>query len=395
VSDTVERMMRPQGLFRNVQLTPGDWEQPQTPAPAPYPQGGQYPQTGGFQQPGPGQYPATGGFQPGGQYPQGGQYPAPTGGFPQAGPPPAWPGAALAPGAAVPPGATLPPGGYPGPYGNGQQPGPPPPGVQYPGGQYQNGPYGPGVQYAPDGTPHGTQYGPDGMPLSPQYGPDGLPAGDGGHGGPGLVGRLRSRMPKGPLIPVVVAAAVVVIVVAALMLATSGGSPSLAPGGGASTASPGASSSASAALNQQQAASALAGLLSQSGTDHSDVNAAVSNVEACKGLTTDAKTFNRAATNRRALLTKLARLPGRTALPAAMLSNLTGAWQASATVDADLAKWAADGAGKCKKNNLKDPNYTATLPFDSKATNDKTAFVKQWNSLAHKYGFPSYSPSQI
>ena len=60
-----------------------------------------------------------------------------------------------------------------------------------------------------------------------------------------------------------------------------------------------------------------------------------------------------------------------------MLADLTGAWQASATVDADLAKWASDGVGHCKKNNTKDPNYTATLPFDSKATNDKTAFVRR------------------
>ena len=65
------------------------------------------------------------------------------------------------------------------------------------------------------------------------------------------------------------------------------------------------------------------------------------------------------------------------------------------SLNSDLAKWAADGVGHCKKNNLKDPHYTATLPFDSKATNDKAAFVKEWNSLAKKYGLPSYSSSQI
>ena len=51
-------------------------------------------------------------------------------------------------------------------------------------------------------------------------------------------------------------------------------------------------------------------LLAQSGTDHSDVNAAGTNVEGCKGLTADAQTFNKAATNRRTLLSKLAQLPG-------------------------------------------------------------------------------------
>jgi hypothetical protein len=148
-------------------------------------------------------------------------------------------------------------------------------------------------------------------------------------------------------------------------------------------------------MTQQQAASALSGLLSQSGTDHSDVNAAVTSVTECKGLAADARTLNKAAANRRTLLAKLSQLPGRSALPPAMLADLTGAWQASATVDSDLAKWASDGVGHCKKNNTKDPNYTATLPFDSKATNDKTAFARAWNGLAKKYGLPAYSPSQI
>ena len=48
-------------------------------------------------------------------------------------------------------------------------------------------------------------------------------------------------------------------------------------------------------MTQQQAASALSGLLSQSGTDHADVNAAVTSVEECKGLAADAKTFSKAA----------------------------------------------------------------------------------------------------
>ena len=105
------------------------------------------------------------------------------------------------------------------------------------------------------------------------------------------------------------------------------------------------------ALTQQQAATALSGLLSQSGTDHSDVNAAVTNVESCgKSLTARTRrSFNKAAANRRTLLTKLAQLPGRSALPAAMISDLTTAWQASATVDADLAKWATAEAGHCRR----------------------------------------------
>jgi hypothetical protein len=78
-----------------------------------------------------------------------------------------------------------------------------------------------------------------------------------------------------------------------------------------------------------------------------------------------------------------------------MVSDLTTGWQASATVDADLARWATTEAGHCKKNDFKNPAYAASLPYDSKATNGKTAFVKQWNGLARKYGLAVYQPSQI
>ena len=275
-------------------------------------------------------------------------------------------------GATAPPGGQAPPGypaggqygGYQGPYGNGQ----------YPGGQY-------GQEQFPPG-----QYGPGG-----QYGPDGTPTGGGG--GKGLLGKLPF---KRPLIPVAVAAGIAVVVIAALTLSSHGGSTGAAGSGATAGGTPTASTSTgTTALTQRQAATSLAGLLSQSGTDHADVNAAVGNVEGCKGLTADAQTFNKAATNRRTLLTKLAQLPGRSALPAAMISNLTNGWQASATVDADLAQWATSEAGHCKKDDTKNPNYAASLPFDSKATNGKTAFVGQWNSLARKYGLSVYQPSQI
>jgi hypothetical protein len=353
-------MLRPQGLFQNRLPAPVEWQQPYPPAPGGYPPGGQYPQ-GNPYQPG-------GSYPPGGQYPaDGGQYPA-TGSFQQAAPPQPWPqgqtGAMPAAGPGAPPG--YPAGGqygYQGPYGNGQ----------YPGGQYGQEQFPPG-QFAPG------QYGPDGMPP--------------GGGGKGLLGKLPF---KRPLVPVAVVAGVAVAVVVAVTLSSQGGSPGTAGSSGTAAAgTPTASSSTgTTALTQQQAATALAGLLSQSGTDHSDVNAAVSNVEGCKGLTADAQTFTKAAANRTTLLTKLAQLPGRSALPAAMISNLTAGWQASATVDTDLAKWAASEAGHCKKNDTKNPNYAASLPFDSKATNGKTSFVGQWNGLARKYGLSVYQPSQI
>jgi len=361
LSDTLEQMLRPQGLFQNRLPAPAEWQQPYPPAPGGYPPGGQYPQGNPY--------------QPGGPYPPAGQYPA-TGAFQQAGPPQPWPqaptGAIPAAGATAAAPGQAPPaypaggqyGGYQGPYGNGQYPG-----GQYGQEQFPPGQYGPGGQYAPDGMP---------------------PAGGGGHG-------LRGKLPfKRPLIPVAVAAGIAIVVVAALTLSSHGGSSSTTGNGATAGGTPSASSSTgTTALTQQQAATSLAGLLSQSGTDHSDVNAAVTNVEGCKGLAADAQEFSKAATNRSTLLSKLAQLPGRSALPATMISNLTTGWQASATVDADLAKWASSEAGHCKKNDFKNPNYAASLPFDSKATNGKTAFVGQWNGLARKYGLAVYQPSQI
>lgn len=341
-------MLRPQGLFQNRMPAPAEWQPPHPPAPGSYPPGRQYPQGNPYQQ--------------GGAYPQPGQYPA-TGASQQAAPP--WPQGPTGVLPAVPGGPTQP--GYPG--------------GQYPqGGAYQ-GPYGNG-QYP------GGQYGQD------QFPPGQFPPGQFPQGG----NRLLDRLPGNRrLIPVAVAAGIAIVVVVALVLSSKGGSsPGSASGGTAANGSPTASSSAGATtLTQRQAATALAGLLAQSGTDHSDVNAAVTNVQGCKSLTADAQTFGRAAANRGTLLSKLARLPGRSALPSAMLTDLTNGWQASATVDADLGKWAAAEVGHCKKNDLKNANYVASLPYDSQATNGKTEFVRLWNGLARKQGLAVYQPSQI
>ena len=48
-------------------------------------------------------------------------------------------------------------------------------------------------------------------------------------------------------------------------------------------------------------------------SNRADVNAAVTNVEGCKGLTADAQTFNKAATNRRTRASSLR--PGRASTP--------------------------------------------------------------------------------
>jgi hypothetical protein len=374
VPGTVEQMLRPQGLFQDRMPPPAGWQQGATPAAGAYPPGGPSPQGTAY--------------LPGSPYPSplAGQFPA-AGGFQQTAPPPPWPqvtpagvipatGApALPPGpgqSGYPAGGQYPQGGsYQGPYGNGQSPGAQSGQEQFPPGQFGPGQFGPGARYGSGGTPAG-----------------------GGAGGNGPRGKLPFNR---PLVPVAVAAGIVVVVVAALALSAHRGSSSGTAGNGTTAGAAPAAPAATGTtpMTQQQAATALAGLLTQSGTDHADVNAAVSDVESCKGLTADAQTFSKAAANRSTLLSRLAQLPGRPELPAAMISDLANGWQASATVDADLAKWATAEAGHCKDNNLKNPAYTASLPYDSKATSGKTAFVRQWNGLARKYGLLVYQPSQI
>jgi hypothetical protein len=140
---------------------------------------------------------------------------------------------------------------------------------------------------------------------------------------------------------------------------------------------------------EKAAATRLSALLSQSGADHSGVVAAVGNVDACgKDLAKDARIFTKSAANRRALLAKLAQLPGRSALPAAMLADLARGWQASAQVDTDLAKWATAAARHCHKGNQNDPNLAASNGPDRTASEGKAAFATAWNRLARRYGLP-------
>jgi hypothetical protein len=384
-------MLRPQGLFQNPLPAPAGWQQPAPPAPGAYPPppGAQYPQAPGAQ------YPQASPYQQGeSPYPPpppGNQYP-PTGAFQQAAPPQPWgpaptgvlpPAAPGQPGAGYPPAGQYPQGGaYQGPYGGGPFPGGQYGQGQFPGGQDGQGQF-PGGPFRPD-----IQFGPD-----IQSGPDGVPPGGGETGGPGLFGRFPLKRPTGKLVPVAAAVGAAVVIVAALTLSSQGASN--APGGDtAAVATPGVTSSG--ALTQKRAATTLSGLLSQSGGDRADVGAAVVNVEACgKNLARDVQVFNKAAANRHTLLAKLGQLPGRSALPAAMITDLTGGWQASATVDTDLAEWAQGQVGHCRKGNTKNPHYTASIPFDSKATNDKTAFVRLWNPIAKKDGLPARRAADI
>jgi hypothetical protein len=421
----------------NPGLPPGggapQWGQTPTPPP------------GGPSAPNPGQYPgAAGQYPPGAPYqtgalaPTGGPTPPP--GYPAGGPPTTidrfpgpgqygpggqFTGGQAGPGTYAQPAlpqngqGQVPPGQYgagqygqtthaQGQYGGGQfGPGQVAPG-QYGADQYgatqvvqpyRDGQYGPGAvpggPYGPGGP--GGQYGMPGQ-YGPgdQFGPDGSPA----DGQKPLLTFGKITLPRSRLVLAIAGAALVAIVVIVAVVSLSGspgtssGTPTAAGGGATPTAT---SSATGQSLTERQAAAQLAGLLKQSGSDHAAVTDAVVNVEKCgKNLGADAQTFSTSAANRETLLTKLADLPGRSSLPSAMVSDLSGAWQASASVDTDLAKWATHAAtAGCHGGDLNYSSYKASINDDTPATNDKQAFVSAWNPLARQDGLPTYQAAQL
>jgi hypothetical protein len=168
----------------------------------------------------------------------------------------------------------------------------------------------------------------------------------------------------------------------------------------AATAAPSASSaraSSSAPISAQQAATNLAGLLGQSVSDRSSIQAAVNVVNSCgPALDQQPQIFQSDAASRQRLLSELAGLSGRSALPATMIQALTSAWQASAAADKDLGQWAADEVAKgCLQNDQSDPSFKAATGPDDQATTEKEAFVSQWNSIASQYGLETYQWGQL
>ena len=246
------------------------------------------------------------------------------------------------------------------------------------------------IPAAATGTAQFAQTWVDDVGFSPRWEPTPADA-----AGPPAGTRERSRRLLAVGLFALVAA---VIVVPALLIAHSfhsitGGAAAAAkptakqPGGGSTAAAP----------TQRAAAAGLATLLAQTAADRSSIVNAVGAVEHCTAALAQApQVFQNSAASRQRLLQQLAALPGRSALPAPMLQELTGAWQASAAVDTDLGKWAQDEATRgCKPNDHADANYQASGPPDVQATNDKTAFVSTWNAIAAKYGLTRYQTSQL
>jgi hypothetical protein len=178
------------------------------------------------------------------------------------------------------------------------------------------------------------------------------------------------------------------------------GSPAGAGSGAAASASPAASGSAPAspaAASERQAAAGVAAMLSRSVAERSAISSAAEDVAGCgPNLVADPKVFDDAVSSRRALLAQLSALPGRAALPAPLLGDLTRAWQASISADQAYARWAADENTRgCTADDTSDPGYRAAAAPDAAATRNKTAFTGAWNRVAARYGLARYQPDQL
>jgi hypothetical protein len=199
------------------------------------------------------------------------------------------------------------------------------------------------------------------------------------------------RRRPGRRLVVAVAAAAIAAVVAALVIMQS------LSGGSAASGTTGPTATASPPDARRQAAVRLAGLLALSVTDRAAVTRAAEDVRSCgPSLHQDAQIFAHSASSRQQLLSRLATLSGRSALPAALLADLTSAWQASAQVDTDLARWARDNIARgCRHGSRSDTYLRASAIPESRATAGKLAFATRWNAIARPYGLTTYQPSQL
>jgi hypothetical protein len=150
-------------------------------------------------------------------------------------------------------------------------------------------------------------------------------------------------------------------------------------------------------VTEQQAASSVASMLSSSVADRTSIDDAYNDVDNCgPNLNADPGVFTRAANSRRAILASLTTMPGRSALPPALLSDLTQAWQASIAADQGFVRWANDEITQgCVAHDTNDPGYQSTVTPDNEATQDKTDFTAEWNPIAARYGLTTYQQDQL
>jgi hypothetical protein len=380
--------------------------------------------------PAPGAQPA--GTQPPGTQPAGVPQPGgpPPGTQPAGVPQPGGPGATVAarPPAALPP-AQPPRAALPSPPGEAPTradwPGPvvPPPGYPPPPQPFAApAPY-PGEAYGPTSAYPGESYGPTApaqaagiVPGFDAYQPGVLPAGP-PFGPPRQPPRRhdgnRSSRSRALwlLLPLVLIGAGVAVLLArpfnhpaVANTASTGSQPASPAGTGAAAGSaspaastPGAASPTAPAVTEQQAATSVATMLGQSVSDRTAISSAANDVGSCgPSLSSDAQVFGNAANSRKALLASLSSMPGRAALPPALLSDLTQAWQASIAADQAYATWATDEVSQgCVPNDTSDPGHQETTVPNQNATKYKTAFASQWNPIAAQYGLTQYQQGQL
>ncbi len=185
----------------------------------------------------------------------------------------------------------------------------------------------------------------------------------------------------------------------------SGTAASTGPGGAASASptvsggqsTPSAASPSAPAVTEQQAATSVAAMLSQSVSDRAAIGSAAADVGDCgPNLNSDPKVFDDAANSRQSLLARLSTMPGRAALPPALISDLTQAWQASVAAYQAYAQWANDEITQgCRVNDTSDPGHKATVTPNANATKYKAAFVSGWNPIAAQYGLTQYQQDQL
>ncbi len=186
-------------------------------------------------------------------------------------------------------------------------------------------------------------------------------------------------------------------VAASSATATASASASASSSPSASASASVSASVSSTAVTERQAASNVAGMLASSVTDRTAINNAYNDVYNCgPSLHGDAAVFTRAVSSRRALLASLATMPGRAALPPALLADLTEAWRASMAADQGFATWANDEVTQgCVAGDTSDPGYQATITPDNEATQYKTDFATEWNPIATTYGLTTYQQGQL
>jgi hypothetical protein len=148
---------------------------------------------------------------------------------------------------------------------------------------------------------------------------------------------------------------------------------------------------------QHRAAENLSAFLAQSTHSRAAVTYAVNDVNRCgPNLRQDQQTFRNAATEDRYLLKQLTGLPHRSALPLALLTNLTQAWQAELAADQDFARWAYDEIQEgCRPADTADQSYLAAIVPVDDSTTYMQAFTKLWKPIAMRYGLTIYQPGQL